>query len=441
MYFSRLETPSFRFELLPTQASPREGRVRIICCNKYYFLNGGTERYLQNVMYRLAARGHEPVPFSVAYADSWPTPYSRYFLPPPGGARATTFCKLRPGFSDLVVIAIRAVYSPLARIKLGRLLDETGGADAAYLLNIYNYMSPSIIDTFKKRGVRVVMRLGDFHLVCPSHSLLRRHTPCELCVRGGYWHGLVHRCVHGSLGASALRVLGMYVQRALRLYEAVDAFVTPCAFMRDKLVEGGFPARRISVLPQPAEEGLNLVGEVEKNGTILYFGRLSEEKGLDSLLQAYQDLAPPAKLLIVGRSYDGCVERLKALVRPGFENRIEFRGFRQGEELSRLIGQASLSVVPSRCHDNAPQSVVESFLHSTPVLGSRMGGIPEQITPGLTGELFDPYEKDGLKNALARMLADPARLAAMGRNAREYARTTCSFDAHIDALLPIFAAR
>ncbi len=415
--------------------------MRVVVCNKFFFLNGGTERYMRNVMGRLEASGHEAVPFSVAYAGSWPSPYSRFFLPPPGAPDAIFMNQIRLTPANAATYLGRAVYSFEARRHVDRLLDAIGGADAAYALNIYNYMSPSILDAFKARGVRTVVRLGDYNLLCANYKLLRDGKPCEKCVGGNHLHAVAHRCVHGSLAASAVRASAMFMQRLLGVWRSVHAFVAPCRFMRDLLVKGGVPAGKIAVLRQPAEPSLVREGVPPGPPVILYFGRLSREKGLDVLVRAYQQADPGPDLVLAGRSYGGCREGLEALVRPEFKERIHFREFTPAQELSPLIAGAVLSVAPSVWYDNAPQSIVESCLHGTPVLGARIGGIPEEIVPGVTGELFEPGDVDDLASALRRLTADPENLARMGARAREHALRERSFEAHMEKLVPLLQGR
>ncbi len=416
--------------------------MRIVCCNKYFFVNGGTEQYMFRILDHLPRRGCEVAPFSVAYAGSRPSPYSRYFLPPPGDPGQTHFNTLSKGlgiFSRLPRLLGRAVWSFEAARALSRLVDDLGDVDAGYILNIYNYMSPSVIDVFKKRGIPVVMRLGDYHLLCLSYHLSYKNRPCERCLHGAYWHGMARRCVKGSLPASVVRGAAMYVHRLLGVYDRVDAFVAPCQFMRDKLVEGGFPAGRIHVIPQGVEADIpEPTGE--KGSYILYFGRISPEKGLDTLLAAYQDLAPDVDLILAGKSAGGYDAALEACVRPGFSQRIRFTGFMQGQALSDLISGALFSVAPSRWYDNAPLSVLESAMRGVPVLGADIGGIPELIGDGVTGLLFRPDDAADLADKMGRLLADRDALAAMGRAARERALRAGSLDDHLRRLLALFDA-
>jgi len=411
--------------------------MKVLLCNKYFFLNGGVEKYLYDVMNRLDALGHTPVPFSVKYADSWKSPYSTYFLDPPGDPAQAHHRNIRLTPSNWIRLLDRSIYSFEARRALARLIGAIDGASIAYMLNIYNYMSPSILHTFRKHKIPVAMQIGDYNLLCPNYVFLRKGSPCTLCMNGSYYHGLRYCCVKKSYAASAVRVASMYIQKWLRLYRLVDAFVVPCEFMKSKLIEGGFPARRIHLLQYPVVKQKE-IGPVEKKNYILFFGRITFEKGLDTLIRAYQKMNPPVDLILAGRDYDGETARLKKLIRPEYARKIRFVGFQTGGDLSRLISEALLSVVPSRWYDNAPISVYDSFLHETAVLAARIGGIPEQIREEETGRLFSPDSEEELKEALAWMLSDRERLIAMGKAGREYVKRELTVEQHVDGLLDLF---
>lgn len=415
--------------------------MRIVICNKYFFPNGGTERYMEAVMAGLERRGVETVPFSVAYAGSWPSRWERYFLPAPGSPSGARYEHIRLSPLALLRHLDRSLYSLEARRAAGQLADALGRVDAAYILNICNYMSPSIIHAFQARGIPVVVRFGDYHALCANYLFLREGSPCRLCNAGAHYHGLLHRCVKGSLAVSGLRVLAMYLHRMLGVYTGAQGFVAPCRFMRDRLAEGGFPPERIRVIPQP----VTFEGQPEprpKGSHIIYFGRLAPEKGLDTLVRAFQqaapDLAPDVDLVLAGRSQDGELERLQGMVDSALARRIRFLGFVDKPELSRLVGEALLSVVPSRWYDNAPLAVYESYVHATPVLAADIGGLPEQVRSGETGALFAPGDEADLARKLRDLLADRQGLLRMGTRARDLARTELTMERHLDALEHLF---
>lgn len=448
--------------------------MQIVFCNKYFFLNGGVEKYLYDVMNYLSARGHTTIPFSVRYAGTWPSPYQDYFLAPPGDPKQAHLANIHFSPANILQFLDRSTYSFEARIKLSRLLKAFPGTDIAYILNIYNYMSPSIVHTLKRHQIPVVMQIGDYNLLCPSYSLLRDGRPCTLCVRGDYYHGLRYRCVKNNLAASAVRVAAMYLHRLLGLYDLVDAFVVPCEFMKNKLIEGGvseykmqvlyYPVERrqgtrkrqgaregegrregerrseerIHVLQDPIERAIVPDRSWHKKEYIVYFGRISYEKGIDTLIGAFQKLNPPIDLYIIGRSYDGEEERLKGHIGPHVQNRIHFLGFQSGKTLMQWIAEALFSVVPSRWYDNAPISTYESFMNGTPVLASRIGGIPEQVQEGVTGRLFEPDSCDDLAQKMGEMLSNRDQLLQMGVACQDYVRKTLLINNQMEGLMNLF---
>jgi glycosyltransferase involved in cell wall biosynthesis len=232
----------------------------------------------------------------------------------------------------------------------------------------------------------------------------------------------------------------MRVHSLLRIYEKVDCFVTPSGFMRETLIRQGFDERKVVHIPsfyplngavQPAPGS----GEY-----ILYFGRVSREKGLDTLIRAYGRLRNPAPLLIVGGDRDGergRLEQIAGSVNGG--GRVRFEDHKAPEELGRLIDRALFAVVPSLQHDNAPMSILESFAHGKPVVGSNMGGIPEQLAGGC-GLLFEVGDVDGLTRQMQAMLDEPDLRADMGARAYQRLGTEFSKERHCDRLLGLFGS-
>jgi glycosyltransferase involved in cell wall biosynthesis len=412
--------------------------MQIVLCNKYFFLNGGVEKYLYDIINDLPLRGHQAIPFSVRYARTWPSVYQDYFLASPGNPEQAHWGNIRFSPGNIVRFLDRSAYSFEAKIKLNRLLKAVQGADIAYVLNIYNYMSPSILHTFKHHRIPVVMQIGDYNLLCPSYSLLRDGKPCTLCVQGRYYHGLRYRCVKHGLTASAVRVAAMYLHRLLGIHELVDAFTVPCEFMKTKLVEGGFSEEKIHLLRYPVQSSVEMDKAWNKKNYIVFFGRISYEKGIDTLISAFQRIEPPMDLYIIGRSYDGEEERLKGLIEPDVQDRIHFLGFQSGETLSKWIAEAMFSVVPSRWYDNAPLSVYESFQHGTPVIASRIGGIPEQVKEGVNGLLFEPDSCDDLEQKMIWLIANKDQRMQMGTAGHEYVKTALGIKDHMDSLINLF---
>jgi glycosyltransferase involved in cell wall biosynthesis len=229
----------------------------------------------------------------------------------------------------------------------------------------------------------------------------------------------------------------MALHRVLGLYDLVDAFVVPCHFMKTKLMEGGFQEKKIYIMRSPVSSSDNNPPKRDRN-YMVYFGRISFEKGLETLIRGYQEMDGLPDLVLAGRSYDREQERLERIILPENRKRIRFVGFLEGSQLSELISGALFSVVPSNWYDNSPLSVYESFLHETPVLASDIGGISEQIQDGVTGRLFRPGSVENLKTSLSWMLSDRNRLREMGKAGKMFVRQECSWATHSDQLLSLF---
>jgi hypothetical protein len=247
--------------------------MRILFCNKYNHPFSGTEVYLFELMDLLRAQGHEVALFSMADPRGQPTAYDRNFVP-------HIDFKENSQLWQKARRAGHAIYSIKARRCLRRMIQEFR-PDIAHLRNIYHHLSPSILWELKAQGIPVLYHVNDFKLLCPSYNLLSCGEVCEACKGGTFWHAMRRECYPG-LGARITLTLEAYVHRWLQTYKkCIDLFLAPSRFVRDKFVEHGWDATRFEVLPhfQLARE----ITGTPPNAPMLYFGRLSAEKGIDDL--------------------------------------------------------------------------------------------------------------------------------------------------------------
>lgn len=410
--------------------------MKIVLAHKYFYRGGGTASYLFALMEQLQLRGHEMVPFTVAYEQTVPHEYGEYYVSPPGGGAETHLRDLHSPWSLLKVFG-RAVWSTEAYGKAGR-LTRAAQPDVAYVHNLYTYMSPSPIVAFKRQGLPVVMRVSDYNMLCPGLRVMRNGRPCTECVDLGSQHALQFRCHKDSYPATLARVVSMRAHDWLHVYDHVDMFVTPSDFLRSLLIKAGYPAEKIVHLPsfypvtaQPEE--------AEDGGYLLYFGRVSPEKGIDTLLDAMTLLPRKVRLLIAGADVDGETERLQQRAWRNRLTNVEFLGMLQRDELTRLIERARFTVVPSSWYDNCPMSVFESMAQGKAVIGADIGGIPEQIT-GDCGLLFEPGNPADLAAKIELLLDDVELREEMGAAALRRMQAVYSPDTHCNRLLDLFHA-
>lgn len=410
--------------------------MKIVLAHKYFYRGGGTASYLFALMEQLHLRGHQTIPFTVAYEQTVPREYDQYYVSPPGGGAETHLRDLHSPWARLKVFG-RAVWSREAYGK-ARGLARDLQPDVAYVHNLYSYMSPSPIAAFKRQSVPVVMRVSDYNMLCPGLRVMRNGRPCTECVDLGYKHALQFKCHKNSSAATIARVASMYAHDWLRVYEHVDVFVTPSQFLRSLLIKAGYPTEKIMHIPSfypvvPHPE------TAEDGGYILYFGRVAPEKGIDTLLDALALLPRKVRLIVAGADVDGETERLQ---RRAWRNRltnVEFIGLQQRAELNSLIGRARFTVVPSHWYDNCPMSVFESMAHGKVVIGADIGGIPEQIT-GECGLLFEPGNPSDLAAKIETLLDDVELREEMGAAAVRRMQTVYSPDSHCNRLLDLFEA-
>ena len=408
--------------------------MKITIVNKYFHLLGGPERYMFSLMDYLATQGHEVVPFSIRNMQNQTSSYTRYFAPPVEEGK-NRFSELSPSIGTTLRLASRAIYSTSAKQYFGQLLDAERPS-VAYLLNIVNYLSPSVIDAAKQRGIPVIMRLSDYNLICGSHNMLRSGKACEECLPNHYYRSVQHRCVHGSLIASAGRAIAMYYHSWTEVYRKVDAFVAPSLFMANMLVRAGYPHNRIHHIPTFVNTS-SFNAQPEPGNYILSYGRLAPEKGIETLIRAYALLSSPPPLWIVGDSEGMERERLEALAQALDIRTIHFLGKRTGNDLTRIIMNAKFVVVPSVSYDNTPNTIYESMSSGKAVVASDIGGIPEQVNSE-TGLLFRPNDARDLANKMDVLLRNPTIIRQMGSNARLTVEKKYTIQRHAEALMTLF---
>lgn len=386
--------------------------MRILMVNKFLYPKGGAETYALKLGAYLQSQGHEVQYFGMEHENRCV------------GNRVDAYTRNMDfhGGSRLVKLTypLRTIYSSEARRKI-RMVLEDFRPDVCHLNNFNYQLTPSIILEIRKweteRGhkCRIVYTAHDPQLVCPNHMCMNPNTltVCEDCFGGKYINCLKGRCIHGSYARSFLGTVESTLWNWVDVYSQIDTIVCCSRFMKSLLDTNPVLAARTVVMHNFIEPSKPM--EVQKKNYVLYFGRYSQEKGVKTLLWAAKHL-PQIPFVFAG---SGPLENLLGEV-----GNITNVGFQSGEALNRLIREARFSVIPSEGYENCPFSVLESISLGTPVLGAQIGGIPELIRVGETGELFKSGDREQLADCIARMWNDPARIDAYSRNCREAAFDT-----------------
>ena len=403
--------------------------LRLLLGNKYWYLKGGTEKYLFHLVEELPSHGYDPVPFAMKHPLNLESAYARYFVDEVNydepGSLPEQFLKAR-----------RILYSAHASRKLQELIREVK-PDIAHFHNVYHQLSPSVLQVLHRHEIPVVMTLHDLKLACPNYKMRTHGEICERCVPGKFHHAVLRRCVRDSLVASALCATEMFLHRATGLYEKnVDTFIVPSDFYRGKMIESGIRPEQLVTIPT-----FTTIERYEPSygpsDYFVYVGRLSEEKGLLTLLRAMRGF-DKGRLVVLG---EGPLRgTLEDTVRESRMNNVEIAGARYGQELIDVVRGARFTVVPSEWFENSPLSCVESFANGTPVVGANIGGIPEIVEDGETGLLFEPFSKDDLRRKMELLCDRDDVVERLGRNARRKAERSYSARAHLEKLLPVYAS-
>jgi glycosyltransferase involved in cell wall biosynthesis len=403
--------------------------MRILLVNTYHFPGGGDSTYNFHLADLLREKGHQVAFFAMQDQRNLPDPNADLFV------EYIDYRALNRSKSPLAGLQVlkRAIYSPEARRRFGLLVDRFQ-PDLVHVQNICAHITPSVILEAKKRGLPVVWTQHVYGLVCPNAHMLVDATGqvCEACGRRAYYQALLKRCKKGSLLASGMAALEAYAHHLLRVRKQVDAFVAPSAFLRDKLIELGFPQERLHHIPLflPAAQ----FGEsTHDEGYVLFLGKLEAIKGIRPLLRACR-LAPEVRLILAGRADDHLVTELPALL-PG---NAQYVGMKHGEELRHLLHNALAVVLPSLWYENQPFSIQEAFACGKPAIVSDLGGMTELVRGRECGLLVPPGDVQALAGALRWLSAHPAEARAMGHRAYGYAVAEHGPEQHYTQLMLLY---
>lgn len=380
--------------------------MKVLMINKFLYPNGGSETYILKLGAQLQAAGHEVQYFGMehegrivgnrinAYTDN---------MDFHGGSKMAK-----------LTYPLKTIYSSEARRKI-RMVLEDFQPDVCHLNNFNYQLTPSIILEIRKwsraskHPCKIVYTAHDYQLVCPNHMCRNPGTGgnCDKCLGGHFVNCVKGRCIHGSLAKSVIGAMEASFWKWMGVYTHIDHIICCSRFMKTKLDSNPVFAEKTVVLHNFVDEVQHK--DVEKKDYVLYFGRYSQEKGIAALIHAAKEL-PEVQFVFAGSGpLEGMLEGV-----PNIRN----VGFQSGEALEKLIREARFSVYPSEWYENCPFSVMESQMYGTPVLGADIGGVPELIQAGKTGELFASGNVEELKLQIQKLWNDSGLLKHYAENCR-----------------------
>ena len=381
-------------------------QMKILMVNKFLYPNGGSETYMLRLGEYLTSLGHSVEYFGMEHKDNCVSNSAEAYTENMDFHNSGALKKIK--------LSLKTVYSKEARQKL-RLVLDSFQPDVMHLNNFNYQLTPSIILEARKwekengRSLKIVYTAHDYQLICPNHMMYNDDSICEKCLGGKFLNCTKGRCVHSSLLKSAVGTAEAFYWNKNKVYEQLDSVICCSEFMKSRLdTNPVFKGKTVAIH--------NFIEKIEapnceKEDYVLYFGRFSKEKGIDTILKT-----KGVKFLAAG---SGPLEdEIK-----GADN-VEFVGFKTGSELAELIAKARLTVYPSIWYENCPFSVMESISCGTPVVASRIGGIPELIDDGKTGTLFEAGNERQFEAAIKSLTENDEKAAQMSKFCAEAAFET-----------------
>lgn len=398
--------------------------MKILMINKFLYPNGGSETYIFKLGDYLKSQGHEIQYFGMEHEGRCVGNHAEAYTSDMDFHRGSMLSKIS--------YPLKTIYSSEARKQLRKVLDDFH-PDACHLNNFNYQLTPSIILEIvkwrkqKHKQCKVILTAHDYQLVCPNHMMNNpnTHQNCEACLGGKFTNCMIGKCIHGSTAKSAIGMMEAYFWKYKGVYKYIDKMICCSEFLKTKMDSNPLFASKTIALH-------NFVDRVEwketkKKDYVLYFGRFSKEKGIDTLIEVCKSL-PDVQFIFAGTG------PLEDIIN-GISN-IKNVGFQKGEALENLIREAQFSIYPSEWYENCPFSIMESQMYGTPVLGARIGGIPELIEEGKTGELFESGNVEDLKNKIEDLWNDRNIVCSYSRNCQSISFDT--IEEYVEKLMMIY---
>lgn len=380
--------------------------MKILMVNKFLHPNGGSETYIFKLGDYLKSIGHQVQYFGMEHEGRCVGNDAEQYTEDMDFHNSSKLTQL--------TYPLKTIYSPQAKKKISIVLEDFK-PDVIHINNFNFQLTPSIIyaaNKYRKKAdkkVKIVFTAHDYQLVCPNHMMFDiQGNCCEKCIGGNFINCTKGNCIHSSKAKSLIGTVEATLYKALKTYKYIDNIICCSEFLKSKMDTNPIFAGKTIAMH-------NFIDAVEKKNTekenyVLYFGRYSREKGIETIIKAKN-----TKFICAGSGE--CEKELDS------QEHITNVGFKSGEELENLIRRAKCSVYPSIWYENCPFSVMESIMYGTPVVGADIGGIPELIEDGKTGLLFTPDNTEEFENAISSIVNNDDLADEMSKNCLE-----CSFD-------------
>ncbi len=400
--------------------------MKILLVNKFLYPKGGDAISTLATGRLLVQKGHDVFYWGMNHPNNSDFPYIEHFVSHVDYDKSL-------GITKQLKAALNILYSFEAKKKFEIIIKKIQ-PDIVHLNNFAHQISPSILYVLRKSKIPAVMTMHDYKMVCASYSMLVNGKPCEKCKDGKYYNCVLQKCTKGSYVKSLVNTAEMYLHhKILHIYDYIDTYISPSKFLKNKIEEMRFRGT-VVYLPNFVDvETLQPLYESQEE-SIVYVGRLSHEKGIKTLMDAIKGVNIKLKIIGEGPLAGSLINKS---IKEKIEN-VEFLGYKKGEDLQNEIKKSILMVIPSEWYENNPRSVIEAFALGKPVIGARIGGIPELVRDWETGITFESGNIADLRDKLQLLLKNRERIPEMGRKARAFVKIELNAETHYKNLLNIY---
>lgn len=395
--------------------------MRILLVNKFHYLRGGSEKYYFELAKLLKDHGHTVAFFSMKNENNIKTGDREYFV---DEIDMNTGSKFE---------ALNVIYSKKNKALMEKALEEFK-PDIVHINNFQRQLSASIIDAVKEKNIPLIMTAHDLNSICPASIMLYNGEVCEDCITKGYTSCIKKKCIKNSMLKSVLGYIEKKYYDIHKMFCKIDCIISPSEFNKNQLLKGKLKCNDITVIH-------NFVNETKKTDYTLgdgafYFGRLSREKGILNLVEAINNI-PGARLIIAGDGPER--ENIQAYIKEHkLENRITLLGYLNQNDIRENIRKCRFVTVPSIWYENCPYSILETMEIGKPIIGSKIGGIPELIQDGINGFTYEHNDVTKLTNILMKLFGNDETVKQFSKNSKQIFIQNYSAEAYYNKLMTVY---
>lgn len=387
--------------------------------NKFLYPRGGSESYMLYLGEHLKKLGHEIEYFGM---------YDENNTVGNSIGKYTQNMDFHSKGLARFLYPFKIIYSREAKKKIMQVIDDFK-PDIVHMNNINFQLTPSIIYGIKKKGVKLVQTVHDYQMICPNHLLYNfdKNTPCEKCVKGSHINCIKNKCIHNSTVKSILGVIEAKLYSLLKTYKKVDLFVCPSNFLENKLLSAkGYYKGKTKTIHNFIDKEKFSNTDRKEDSYIVFIGRLSKEKGIEYIAKTAKLLGEYTFVIAGSGPDEGMLKDI---------DNIKLAGFVTGNDLTELMGNAKLLLLPSVCYENCPLSILEAHSMGVPVVTMNSGGMAELVKDGVTGTLVNEPTPECIALKIKETIENEDYYKTIRENCKKERDNILSVESYCDILV------